>query len=316
MKNLKIILIVSLVVLFIVSGGLFLIYVLKKQSRHSGTVVQKEFLSSIPYETENGLIHLKPFIDGKEYNFLFDTGAFNVVSTEVAKELGLKTTNTSNAIDSQDNTQEISISKIPSIKIGGIEFINYSTAIIDFSQQERCSEIDGIIGSNLMKDAIWMIDQENKRITFSNSRSKINLKGFDSKLPFSTDKQFIPYVKMNILSGHTETVMVDTGYTSGLLLTTNKNSIPNDLITNEIEVLGSSDFGVFKKKIEEVNDSYFKLKSITIDQFKYDNVIVYNSQNTKNKMGVAFFKGYNYVLDWDTNEMLLELYDLMQEKIL
>ncbi|MFM2000210.1 MAG: hypothetical protein RL204_2157, partial [Bacteroidota bacterium] len=47
-----------------------------------GTVQQKEFTTTVPFEIRRGLIILKVGIAGEVYDFILDTGAPNVVSTE------------------------------------------------------------------------------------------------------------------------------------------------------------------------------------------------------------------------------------------
>lgn len=129
----------------------------------AGNVEQKEFKKEIPFVSSDEFILIKVEIEGKQYNFILDTGALNVVSEELAKELDIETISKSNGISSTGKPNEIKLAKLPNVKIGGIDFNNTATAIIDFKKQFPCLKIDGLIGSNLMKLAVWEVNNENKK---------------------------------------------------------------------------------------------------------------------------------------------------------
>ncbi len=315
MKNYKtkIIVIVTSILLLI---GVY-VFIKKNLFNYGGNVIQKDFFVKIPYNFKNGLIYLTPVIEGKKYNFILDTGAYNTVSKEMSEELELADKQLSKSTDSQGNTNEVSITKIPNINLGGIDFENYRAAIIGLSEQLYCLGIDGIIGSNLMKDVIWEIDQKNKIITITNSIRKLDLKGYNENISFFTDKQFTPYVKISLAENLSSDIMIDTGYTDGILLTLEEELIPKDSIVGRVNIKGNSDFGVFKKEIKEIDDSYIKLNSVRIDNSFRKNVLIYFMQNSKNKIGNSFFRGYNYILDWNSKNILLKKHttDIESEKV-
>ena len=55
-----------------------------------GDVEQPSFTAEIPFEMRMGLVVVKVNINGKDYDFLVDTGAPNLVTKELAAELKLK----------------------------------------------------------------------------------------------------------------------------------------------------------------------------------------------------------------------------------
>ena len=57
----------------------------------SGKIEMKETHIKIPFEYSLGLPIIQVSINGKSYDFLFDTGAINIISEEMASELNVKT---------------------------------------------------------------------------------------------------------------------------------------------------------------------------------------------------------------------------------
>ena len=55
-----------------------------------GALQREAFLTQIPMTIKNDLIFLAVTIGGQPFNFLLDTGAPNVITTEVAETLNLK----------------------------------------------------------------------------------------------------------------------------------------------------------------------------------------------------------------------------------
>ena len=118
------------------------------------------FNAKIPFEYRLGLIILKVDIAGKEYDFVLDTGAPNVISKELAQKLGLNNVSEQKVGDSQGEYSNLGFTTIEKVTIGGIHFLNTGAAIADLelSKEVGCLKIDGLIGSNLMKKAIWKFD--------------------------------------------------------------------------------------------------------------------------------------------------------------
>jgi len=170
----KITQITSLITLLIVSSCT--LYKAKNYLKE-GEVVQENFKTVIPFEMKNGLIILKVTIKNKIHDFILDTGATNVVSKELAKELQLNTLDSVKVNDIYNESQALKYAKLDKVTIGDVDFIETVTLISDFKEIPTwsCLGVDGFIGSNLMKNAIWDFDFEKKIITITNDESKLNL---------------------------------------------------------------------------------------------------------------------------------------------
>ena len=109
----KIFSILSFALLFTSCNIIKTIKVLKK-----GSVAQKNFKEQISFESRAGLIVVKVNINGKEYNFIYDSGATNCVTKELAAALHLKPVVGQTATDSEGKKGGIQFAMINEIKLG------------------------------------------------------------------------------------------------------------------------------------------------------------------------------------------------------
>ncbi len=272
----------------------------------AGNVEQKEFKKEIPFVSSDEFILIKVEIEGKQYNFILDTGALNVVSEELAKELDIETISKSNGISSTGKPNEIKLAKLPNVKIGGIDFNNTATAIIDFKKQFPCLKIDGLIGSNLMKLAVWEVNNENKKIIITNSIDKTNVKEYQKIINFTTNVQANPFFELNFGNQKIKTLM-DFGHNTNINIQEKfLRNISRKNIEKEIKFRGNSSIGIFKDNIDTVSIvTHVKVKELSIENLKFENKIVSFTKGDS-KIGTSFFKNYNYIIDWSSKKIYLK----------
>ena len=185
----------------------------------SGGIAQKQFKESVTIEIRNGLIFVPVTIQGREYRFLFDSGAPLSISHKLQDDYNFKIISTGNLIDSDHNIKRIKWAKVESISNGKVSFNNQSVFIGDFEANPflKCLEIDGIIGSNLLRHCNWTIDQEQKSLTFSDSLDKDDLNG-SIKIPFRTDNQYNMYTDISVGRATVRNILVDYGSNGSIAL--------------------------------------------------------------------------------------------------
>ena len=312
MKKIIIIASILIISLLIIIGAFLIFKKINIQGQslvEKGSVLQKDFKEEISFTIENGWTIIPVEIDGKKYKFILDTGALNIVSLELAKELNLNIIGNHNGISSTGNSQTIDLAEVPNVNIGGVEFVNTTTAILDIKNQFKCSNIDGLIGSNLMKNAIWKVDNKNKKIILTNSVDKLNLKNFNDKVSFSTNKQANPYFNLEFGNVNIKTLF-DTGHNGKILVNNNfLNSIPNSLVKQKIEFKGSSSQGIFKEGIDSTsNVTHTKIELFKINEIGFKNQITTFTKGDS-KIGNSFFSNYNYIVDWNQKLLFLEEFE-------
>lgn len=183
---------------------------------NQGTINLKEYYEVIPYQTEIGKIILPVTINDKTYRFLLDTGAPNLFSPELLKELNIKEGDSINVYDANNQDQKMKFVVVPQVKIGNLIFENQSGLIYNFEKHNllRCYKIDGFIGSNLLRNSIIKINDANKTIIITNKIKSLNIdkKPINMKL---LGNQKSPYVELKFEGKNkkkaSDMVLVDTG---------------------------------------------------------------------------------------------------------
>jgi len=271
-----------------------------------GNVVQKDFKVSIPFEYRKGLIILKVTIQDKTYDFLLDSGATNVISTELASELKTVKLGVKEITDIHNKSEQLSYVKLNDIQLGGINFRETITTVIDIKNRElSCLNIDGFIGANLMRFAVWDFDFENQLITITNDESKLNI---PSDAEVNTSKLFIDTgsVASIITKVNGDRVLnnkIDLGNNSNVLLTyiTFSEQKKSNKISNYKKGSGITSIGAFGKG--ESKDQYFaEISEIQIGNHIIKDKIVRVRDGSSN-LGIAFFKNYRLILNWKTKKL-------------
>ena len=125
-----------------------------------GELSNSSFSETIPFENKLGLAIVKVKIGQEFYDFLFDTGAPLTVSNKLHERFKYKVLSSGGFRDSENQRTTVEYVEVPSILIGKQEFVNQTAVVTNFENNPliKCLQIDGIIGSNLMRYCNWTID--------------------------------------------------------------------------------------------------------------------------------------------------------------
>lgn len=273
-----------------------------------GEVEQEEFSVQVPFEYRLGLIILKVNISGEEYDFLLDTGAPNVISNELAEKLEINIVTEQEVGDSQGQKSDLELAKLDKISIGGIHFLNTGAVIADLSlsNEVACLKIDGFIGSNLMRQAIWKFDYQNQIITITNSMNSFSIPELANKISFSPQLTGVPKIDLKINDVTQKNITFDLGSNGHISLSKNTyNSIvENNPSIPQTYSYGSSRSGLYGK--EKVDSSYYlKVPSISFGDISLDSTIIKFSSGSSSTIGTKFFKNYDLIMNWFTEEITL-----------
>ena len=182
-----------------------------------GSIKNKNFISTIPIEFRAGIPIVDVKINGTQYKFMFDTGAFTIIPKHLIKELNLKALNKKiDIVDAAGEKDILKLYTLPSLNMGGIEFNNFSVAAEDFSDKfpTSCLGFDGIIGYSFLKDLVLKLDYEEEKIYLSDR--PLPHSGYNAtKIQFET--RYAPMVAFNFGFGDVW-IGLDTGKNDGILI--------------------------------------------------------------------------------------------------
>jgi hypothetical protein len=168
-----------------------------EQLLNSGVLIMgNDSIESVPiiYQRDN-IPFVKVVIDGKEYLFLFDTGASGCfISSEIAGNANIESTL---PIEDAGGKEKNANVVFKNIRIGKSLFNNIVCLVANTERLANlgCVNIDGVIGTSLIKLCNWKLDPTNQMISFSKSLFKKEINSTECNIEFTDSR--LPLVQLS-----------------------------------------------------------------------------------------------------------------------
>ncbi|KXH81084.1 aspartyl protease family protein [Chryseobacterium kwangjuense] len=266
-----------------------------------GEVQLQNPVEKINMRFANDLPFVQVSINGKSYNFLFDTGAPTVISTAVYNELGLEKKHTSAVKDSQKNKHDQIFTVLPEMTVDKAVFKDVGVVVMDFSVSElSCFKIDGILGANQMAKLFWKVNYSENSLEASQDLAQFNPSDYDIVIPFSPRAQKTPVIETD-LQGKKIDLTFDTGFSGRLKIADKSYDVQKAL--KSIEVYGTSSVGAYGAG-KPAPGYIFKVETLSVGNKKFFNEIV--ATGNASLIGNDFFKNFIFILDWSGNKIYMK----------
>ncbi len=237
---------------------------------------------------KNSLVFLKVIINGKEYLFLFDTGAsICLISEEIASQSAVQ--NTIHFTDEYENKSKANV-VLQNIQIGNSSFNNIVCVVNDMKILTTlgCVKIDGIIGANLINLCNWKIDPVKNLLSFSKSTfKKQEISELELEIKYTGNG--LPLIKLNYDNTPFYT-LIDFGFSDYLELN-------NDILKKSKKIRKTNQikgFGIHSLTINSIIES--KVSRLLIDTLRSESFTLINVPTTLNeskpKIGSSLLKRY------------------------
>jgi hypothetical protein len=174
--------------------------------------------TTLPFALINNHIYLDVRLDGQgPFRFLCDTGGANIVTPEVAKELGLKAEGAIEGTGVGEKSEDVGFTKVGALLVGDTTLKDQVFAVFDLSSLRAVEDVpvQGLIGYEVFKRFIVAIDYEHSRLTLT-APSAFAYEGKGTVVPFKFDGT-IPEVQGEI-DGLPGKFHIDTGSRSSLTI--------------------------------------------------------------------------------------------------
>jgi hypothetical protein len=263
-----------------------------------GEVAQKNYKEEVSFESRAGLILLKVQVNKKDYNFIFDSGAPNCVTKELAKELGLIPVVDQKAVDAEGKTGGIEFVQVNEIALGKITFLNTAAAVIDLKQvpELACLKVDGLIGANLMRKACWQLDYVKKTIVFSSSLDSLRVPPAAASMSFSPELSGTPIVEVELENLKVGGNIFDTGSTGNITLSASafKKLQKQNPSLKYLKGVGSNSAGLYGQGFDT---SYLAKTDLKMGSLPLPGRVV-EFKRDKGNLGSDFFREFVVTMDW------------------
>ncbi len=184
-------------------------------SLNKGKIKQKEYFEEIPFEFVKGQIIVKVSINNETYRFSVDTGAPTSISDKLQSKLKLPIVHKLELIDSNNVKDSINVALLESISVGNIEIKNTPVLVVNSENTiHKCLNLDGIIGSNSLRNSIIQFSLPDKMLKITDNLKKLNLKRGNSQRFIVNPLQSSPYFILKL--ENEQKVKFDVLFDSGM----------------------------------------------------------------------------------------------------
>jgi hypothetical protein len=256
-------------------------------SYNQGGTQQVNYYTQIPYENIQGKIIVTVKINGKSYRFLLDTGAPNIISSKLFKELQPSILTKQLISDQSSKKDSMTIVSLDELMLGDVTFNNIPSLVSD-NIISQCFELDGWIGSNMLRNSIIQFSSIDHTIILSDYKDKLLLDDKQSSKLELSQNQSLPYfeIKLKDKKSISQKVYFDSGDDA---LYTLSNKIVHQLKKKNIGKVTAEAYGNYTMGIlgNAKNSTQYRLNipSININNALLQNVIVESTSHPYSRIG-------------------------------
>ncbi len=283
-------------VLFLITGPV----IAQNFNFNQGSVAAETYHVSVPFEFVKGKIIISAAVEGEVYKFMVDTGAPNMVSRALYEKINPPLLKTLKISDSSNKKDSLDVVSLKSISIAGVEFQSTPALVDNQSILLECFEVDGIIGSNMLRNTAVKFSLSQKTMTISNTASVFNLDkraAIPMQLLFN---QSSPYFWMKLKGKNNGKVQVlfDSGMEGVLDISLGnlKQLGQLDIFENIFTSKGSSSLGLFGMA-EERTQYKMTVPQIKIGKLLLENGLVHTTNAGNSRVGTTILHYADVVLD-------------------
>lgn len=170
----------------------------------------------LPYHLVGGKMIIEMEMNGQLRPFIFDTGGQTALTEELCTELNLPEFNSQKITDvngKESVYRRVLIKELCDLN-HTVSFTEVPAIVIPAPSPFICFQVDGLIGSDLLRYFVVEIDSKSKTIKLI-SKQILKLPSLRKMSPF-TKKGFMPIISLQVGVGNEMKVLFDTGF-SGFL---------------------------------------------------------------------------------------------------
>ncbi|MFK7922750.1 MAG: hypothetical protein AB8H47_12375 [Bacteroidia bacterium] len=272
-----------------------------------GQTQAEAFYNEIPFQYVNDHIFIKVEIEGRAYNFLFDTGfPISFIDDDLIPLVDYDPVLKTKISGSSFKKHTAEFGSLSKITIDKIDFLDIGVGAEDLkyiNDDYICENpVHGVIGANLLRNAKWQIDYQKQLIRFTNDLSKLNIDQEAIVLDMTPRQQGYGYCTLSLnLDGIEKDFVFDTGsagsFTSGLDFWKEVETLEPDYITSFYgnELAGKTLYPKYSILINEIK----------IGDLAINNALLSLEKGVSSLIGNNFLKHYLVSIDWDHNQLYL-----------
>lgn len=270
---------------------------------------------SVPFEVLDGVPVINITVEGKNHQFVFDTGAYKTcINSEVFPNLPIskKIENIGGIGSERKSMNAVDFS----FNFLNQNYLNQEVIYTDLSLFSKMSctnlKISGIIGRDVMENYIVEINPDSKKIIFHHHSdfNESQLKGF-TKIKLQKKSPAVP-IK---IGGETRYALFDTGSAYGISTTNYK--LENYIKTAQHISYKSKGSSIGIHGVNNDEDIHYKVYNspLEVGNLTVKNQVFETSKNDFNNMGFDFSKQFISYLDLKNHKLFIKQVNQNTESI-
>jgi hypothetical protein len=178
---------------------------------NQGGPVASSYHSSIPFDYTRDKVIVPLKIGGMERRFIFDTGAITMISQSLYQKMDYPVIGSGRFYDIHQNVDTARLVSIPRLTLGEVVFRDVPAIVYDLDRIPwSCFQVEGIIGSNMMRHTAVQIDLQQKKMIITDNPDQLNLQQA-ARARMKLDKQSSPHIRLTFSEHHAGYFLFDSG---------------------------------------------------------------------------------------------------------
>lgn len=288
---------------------------------NQGGTSQKDYHAEIAYENVNNKIIIPVVIQNKTYRFLLDTGAPCIITKKLYDHLKPAVLTNANITDANGTIDSLKMVSLPEVTLGNIAFNGVPALVSDNKLISECMNIDGFIGSNMLRNSILHLSSTKQTIVITDNHSKLNLNKKHASKLILVDNQSSPYITIELRNKKSarEQLLFDTGMNNLYDMSLRAYDIfkNENLFTNTQEGYGNATIGIFGNAGGTKNYR-FTIPEIKINGIPFKNATVETTSDQNSRFGAELLNHGIVTIDYKNKyfyfEPFRESYDLKEKQ--
>ncbi len=252
--------------------------------------------NTIPFDFDKGLIIIEVSVDGKEMEFVFDTGSSDII-------LHQKNIDASMEFASLDGSMKAGEKTIENLNVGNIDKNNIDITTMDLSEVRSYlnRDIQGMLGSHIFSPSVIYINYITKELKLDSP--EVYVDSYQHKVSYHTEYG-TPICNIQV-NGTSYAVLLDTGASThffdpslgieddtrdGVSVTTVAGEQTSEAINVKVSALGSKEnieFQAYSKSFDAMNellDEEMIMGILSISQISANSEVVFDTTH-----GIMYF---------------------------
>lgn len=268
-----------------------------------GKLITESAIHQVPFTNTRDEIITQVRLKGNHSNFILDTGAPLSINRELQLKYKYPILKKVPLLDASNNPDTVLIVLVDTLRLADILIIHIPALVLNLKDSPlKCSNIDGILGSNALRFFILKFDLQSKFVSLTTSK---NLAISNNDVPsgsFSMDHQANAFIRVSLDSNFIDTVHFDSGMSNFFDMNTNKIEGLVSLLGPSKSILkgyGSSGQGILGKGNNQI--VYSLHSNLSIGQHLLKNINI-NTTPAKSRIGREILNHGVLILDYQNSQ--------------